>query len=77
MKNDCGLNNPEIRNKLCTSILIKIGKYKACLLIEKIMYVLLVPFSDGRHEGANPSSRVTELPDLEFSNQFCRPFILF
>ena len=37
----------------------------------------MVPFSNGRREGANPSSRVTERPDLEFSNQFHRPVILF
>ena len=37
----------------------------------------LVPFSNGRREGANPSSRVTELPDLEFSNQFRRLVMLF
>ena len=38
--------------------------------IRKTIYVELVPFSNGRREGANPSSRVIELPDLEFSNQF-------
>ena len=33
--------------------------------------------SNERREGANPSSRVTELPDLEFSNQFCRLVMTF
>ena len=32
----------------------------------------MVPFSNGRCEGANLSSHVTELPNLEFSNQFRR-----
>ena len=34
--------------------------------------VFLVPFSNGRHEGTNPSSHVIALPDLEFLNQFRR-----
>ena len=34
------------------------------------MFVQLVPFSNGRREGANPSSRVIVLPSLEFSNHF-------
>ena len=32
--------------------------------IKKTTYAYLVPFSNGRCEGANPSSHVTELPDL-------------
>ena len=31
---------------------------------------------NGRHEGANPSSRVTELPNSKFSIQFRRPLKL-
>ena len=38
---------------------------------------LLVSFLNGRHEGANPSSRVIALPDLEFPNQFRRLVMLF
>ena len=30
----------------------------------------LVPFSNGRREGANPSSRVTELPDFRILKPF-------
>ena len=30
----------------------------------------MVPFSNGRREGANPSSRVIILPSLEFLNYF-------
>ena len=37
--------------------------------IRKII-CLIGTVSNGRREGANPSSHVTELPDLEFSNQF-------
>ena len=35
----------------------------------------MVPFSNGRCEGANPSSHVIELPDFRFSIQFCRPVV--
>ena len=45
----------------------------ACLLIWEDDMCLLVPFSNGRREGANPSSRVTVLQDLEFLNQSRRP----
>ena len=37
-------------------------------LTEKITYAHLVPFSNGRREGVNPSSRVIVLPGLEFPN---------
>ena len=36
----------------------------------------MVPFLNGRREGANPSSRVIVPPDLEFPNQFCWLVIL-
>ena len=35
---------------------------------QKITYAPLVPFSNGRRESANPSSRVIVLPDSKFSN---------
>ena len=38
---------------------------------------LLVPFSNGHRGGANPYSLVIVLPDLEFSNQFCRSVMSF
>ena len=50
---------------------------KACLLIWEDDMCLLVPFSNGRREGVNPSSRVIVLPDLESLNHYCRSVYLF
>ena len=38
---------------------------------------LLVPFLNGRREGANLSSRVIVLPDLKFLKKFHKLVILF
>ena len=45
---------------------------KACLFNLKDN-TQLVPFSNGRREGANPSSRVIVPLDLEFLDQYCKP----
>ena len=44
--------------------------------LEDDMCLFLVAFSNGRREGANPSSRVIVLPDLESLNHYYGPVCL-
>ena len=69
MEEDYRLNNFEIRSKLCISFQKQMDK-SMLVKIQKITCVQLVPFSSGRREGANLSSLVIVLPNLEFLNHF-------
>ena len=51
-------------------MLVKINRQKRALLNLEDNTCLIGTVSNGRREGANPSSHVTILPDLESSKQF-------